>query len=149
MNAKERTLDLKRVKKELACFFKEIDVDDVEYRSEEHRLTAIFDASLKVYDDDIVARFEFYDEGRVLYSFTLDRLEHNEQTLRVLNSFNENNPYFVGYIESANHFLRIEHTVPLMHEEDVVLYSLIIINSFASDGMEPLLQPLTVLTESD
>lgn len=149
MKAKERTLDLKRAQKELDRFFKEIEIDDVEYRNEEHRLIAIFDASLKVYDDDIVARFEFYDDGKALFGFTLDHLEYNEQTLRILNNFNEYNPYFVGYIESSNHYLRIVHTVPLLHEEDIVQYSLIIINSFASDGMESLLQPLTLLTEGD
>ena len=149
MKPKERALDLKRVKKELDRFFKEIDIDNIEYRNEEHRVVAIFDASLKVYDDDIVARFEFYDDGKALFGFTLDHLEYNEQTLRILNNFNEFNPYFLGYIESSNHYLRIVHTVPLLREEDIVQYSLIIINSFASDGMEPLLQPLALLTESD
>ena len=149
MKQKEQTTDLKKALKSLKHLFKEVGFDHVEYTTEEHRLIAVFSSNLKMYDDNIIARFEIYDSRNALFGFTFDHLEINEQTLRMINNFNENNPYFVAYIDAAKRYLRVVHTVALLHEEDIAEYALTILNELASDNMVPLLEPLCVLSEGD
>jgi len=149
MKQKEQITDIKKALKSLKRLFKDLNVNNVEYTTEEHRLVAVFNSNLKMYDDNIIARFEIYDNRTALFGFTFDHLEINEQTLRMINNFNENNPYFVAYIDAAKRYLRVVHTVAILHEEDVAEYALTVLNELASDEMVPLLEPLCLLSEGD
>ena len=103
---------------------------------------------LKKYDDNIIARFEIHAKA-ALFGFTFDHLIVNEQTLRMVNAFNENNAFFVAYIDAAKNYLRLVHTVMILHEDDIYDYSLSVIREFISDELEPLLAPLCALSEGD
>ena len=146
--SKTEAFNPKKTLKELKRVFKHLDIDKVEYKSDESCVTAIFNSSLKKYDDNIIARFEIHAKA-ALFGFTFDHLIVNEQTLRMVNAFNENNAFFVAYIDAAKNYLRLVHTVMILHEDDIYDYSLSVMREFISDELEPLLAPLCALSEGD
>ena len=146
---KREEINLKKAQKELKRFFKFVDIKNVEYRMEDDRLIAIFNSSLKAFDDNVIARFEIHKDNKALFGFTFDHLEVNEQTLRMINTLNEKNPYFVAYIDAGKKYLRLVHTVMLLREEDVYDYAAAVLGEYRDDDMVPLLEPLCILSEGD
>jgi len=141
-------INLKKAEKELAKTFKEKGLK-VRISQDDGCLNVVGSFGVKPYDDEIFTLFEYYEKGAAVFTFTFDHLEINEQTLRMVNEFNEKNKFFRAFIDSNKKYLRIQH--PLFHLDAaaVVPYTLAVLNYLADKELQPILGPLCLLSEGD
>lgn len=99
--------------------------------------------SIKGYDDNIFAAFLFHESGICRYTFTFGKLSADPLALKLVNSFNENVFGFKAYITE---FLRLEHSVVLMTDEQLAEYTESIFNELVDKETYNYLHPLSVLT---
>lgn len=145
---KKEGMNLKKVRKELKKFFAAKKLT-FKIEDEDRRVVCTNSLGLKPYDDDIFARFEYYENGTAAFNFTFDHLTINEQTLRMVNDFNERSPWLYAYVDTAKGYMRICHPSLLLHEEDVCTYTERVMSVLASRDLEAVLAPLCILTEGD
>lgn len=149
MAKRNKGINLKKVSKDIKKFLKDIGIKDVEINVEEKRITSVFDTSLKDYDDNIIARFDYYTNGLAVFCFTFDRLDVNEQTLRMINEANEKLLFFQVFIDAEKNYMRLMHSVMYVHEDDYDDYVANVLKEFVADSTIEVLTPLCILTEGN
>ena len=140
-------LKLAKVEKILRSLFKNYGSDglDFEYEYDDDCVTAQCHLSLKSHDDDILASFNFYTGGNAGLDFFFDHLDLNEQTLRLINDFNDNVYYLKAHI-SEKGFLVISAPVEYLTLDTLDEYVGRVMNDLADDKAKTYLLPLTRLT---
>ena len=141
-------IDLKKASKSLKSLAKDLKVDP-KIEIEEERVVWLFDTSMKAYDDNVIAHFEFFANGTALFGFTFDHLEINAETLALINEFNEKNYYFCAYIDAKKKYLRLVHTIGRLYTDDVYDYALFVMGELTEETLTPLLAPLCTLSVGD
>lgn len=141
-------MNLKKVIKALNKLFNrwgiDFDINTKRLNNGREKVEATSSLTLKGYDDNIYARFSFYETGVAEYLFTFDQLVKNSETLNLVNTFNEESLWFKAFIDDK--YLQITHTVLNMEDDQVADYTNSILEEMADDGMKEYLTPLTMLT---
>lgn len=143
-----KSLNLKKAEKDLNKFFKSKGFV-FQTKIEDNQLQCLSSFSIKFYDDDVFARFEFNADATANLCFTFDHLQINEQTLRMVNEFNEKNFFFRAYVDSDKKYLRLRYSVFNLPQSDVVDAAALILAYVSDKSLQPLLGPICVLTEGD
>ena len=142
-------MNLKKVVKELEKVFKvwgiSFGVGIKPTDSGGVKVEASANLTLKGHDDEIYAYFTFYPNGVSEYSFTFDKLEKNEETLGLVNKFNEEVLWFNAYIDDE--YLQLSHLTLGISEKTVAAYTHAVLDNLANDeDVAKHLTPLTKLT---
>ena len=138
-------MNLKKAVKTLGRVFKEWGLDfTVTLEADKDRVRATNELTIDGHDDHVFADFRFYDGGAAEYLFTFDKLERNAETLALVNSFNEEIPWFKAYIDDE--YLRLSHVVCNLTEDNLADYTSHILSDLVDEDVKAKLIPLTVLT---
>lgn len=119
---------------------------DFEYKMIDGHLEAKNEITIKGFDDGIYCQFRLYESGVVSYCFTFDKIEMTGRVMVLVNNFNANFPFLKAYLE--NGYLRIDHVVYNMRNEDLGEYTSGIMSEIISDKCKKYLTPLTELTHT-
>ena len=108
-------LNLKKImssmKKNLSKEWGKIDFD---YKLEKDELTISANLTLNNHDDDIQVAINIYEGGGSNFRAIFDKLEKTEYTYKLVNEFNDDDPFFKafirndGYLELTNFFICYE-----------------------------------------
>lgn len=140
-------LNLKKVKKILEKVFGSYGSNglDFKYEMQADRLIAKNDLTLNGCDDEIYASFTFYREGNACLDFYFDYIDINEETLRLVNAFNDNVYYLKACINEKD-CLVISHPVEYLTEKAVAECVERTLDDVVRDRTKQYLLPLTELT---
>ena len=142
------TLNLKKAEKDLNKLFKTKSLV-FQVQVVDNQLQCLSSFSIKHYDDDVFARFEFNTNATADFCFTFDHLQINEQTLRMVNELNEKNLFFRAYVETEKKYLRLHYSIFDLPQDKVADTTAIILSYLSDKSLIPLLGPICVLTEGD
>ena len=104
--------------------------------------------SLPNFDEVLLLLFLYKDSMEVI--FKLDAVRENEDTLRLVNDFNQNTTYFKAFIqrERNRNILYVAcNVIHLPNEEAGVNAFMDIMNTINSDSVNTYLRPLTIIAK--
>ena len=104
--------------------------------------------SLPNFDEVLLLLFLYKDSMEVI--FKLDAVRENEDTLRLVNDFNQNTTYFKSFIqrERNRNILYVAcNVIHLPNEEAGVNAFMDIMNTINSDSVNTYLRPLTIIAK--
>lgn len=142
---KREKLNLKKAQKIIEDMFK--DWLDITTEMEDERLICKADIVAKAYDDDISLMMAFYANGSGYIDFCFDYLDKDEETLDLVNTFNEN----VLRLKAAigdNGFLKISY-YEYVTEDTIAQIVKKVFDELVDDDTVKYLKPITEFTYAD
>ncbi|MBQ8373980.1 MAG: YbjN domain-containing protein [Clostridia bacterium] len=141
-------LNLRRLHKNLFRYLNQEMGLDFEYTFENDKIVAKNDLTINGIDDDILAKLTVYQDGLFVLELVFDKLDYSEESLRYLNTFNEDALAVKAYIRNDG-YLVLDYTVITLSEDTVIENLRISLNHIVGDKMRDILHALTDLTYSN
>jgi hypothetical protein len=117
-----------------------------EFNDENKALKASTSITIKSFDDSILFQILVLENGAASVQFIFDKLEENEETLKLVNNVNNSIDVFKSWITDDGYFM-MEHAILTIKNETEFLDTVnILINTLLNEESVAVLKPITELT---
>ncbi len=142
-------MNLINVKKILRAAIDSFNNNDLgfEITIENDHVNAKAELSIAGHDDGVLASFQVYENGFAFFSFLFDNIDIDEESLQLVEEFNENVLFLKA--EMGDGVLTLSCNCPCVTENSLEDFTIGVLNEIVDDDTTKYLTPLTDLTYAD